>query len=67
MTLIRDVLNMTRVSLREAAELAYIDSLTANGPLQNAQLLDVRLDATRVQVGLLYAVAGAEHGRSCGA
>ncbi len=52
--LVRDVLDATRVSAREYAGLPEMDPLTEGDALQEAQLLDVWLDAARSQVALLF-------------
>lgn len=52
--LVRDVLDSTRVSAREYAGLPEMDPLRESGALQEAQLLDVRLDASRGQLALLF-------------
>ena len=50
----RDVLNGTMASFREYAGLPEADPLRESDALQEAQLLDVRLDAVRGQVALLF-------------
>lgn len=54
MMMLQDVLNATRASARKYAGLPEMDPLTEQDALQEAQLLDVRLDAVRGQLGILF-------------
>lgn len=52
--LLRDVLRATRASAKGYAGLPEMNPLTESDALQEAQLLDLQLDAARGQLGLLF-------------